>query len=187
MDISSISGCPDATRSSTGRFRNDWHLSAANGHFVPSSERLGTAGPRRAQDPGSAKLGSFAASPVRFTSAVHFCAGRRPYGRLAERQRHSGGIDRGVSRAPTTARERFMIASGSVGAMIQRLTQVYFRKCGSSTIDGGASLLMNTGRSVCDLNRHALSLLDTHSVIKSATIIGGVIDASTDRSRHHKN
>jgi hypothetical protein len=33
---------------------------------------------------------------------------------------------------------------------------------------------MNTGRSVCDLNRHALSLLNTHSVIKSATIIGGV-------------
>src|SRR5580704_5678478 len=48
------------------------------------------------------------------------------------------------------------------------------RKCGSITIDGGVvSLLMNTGRSVCDLNRHALSLLNTHSLIKSATNIGG--------------
>ena len=57
--------------------------------------------------------------------------------------------------------------------MIQRLTHVCSRKWGSITIDGGA-LLMNTGRSVCDLNRYALSsLLNTHSVIKSATIIGG--------------
>jgi hypothetical protein len=65
-----------------------------------------------------------------------------------------------------------MVASGSVAAVIQRFAHVCSRKWGSITIDGGA-LLMNTGRSVCDLNRHALSSLNTHSVIKSATIIGG--------------
>src|SRR5258707_9116858 len=47
-----------------------------------------------------------------------------------------------------------------------------FRKLGSICIDGGVALLMNTGRSVCDLNRHTLSLFNTHSLIKSATIGG---------------
>jgi hypothetical protein len=73
----------------------------------------------------------------------------------------------------TTARERFMVASGSVAAVIERFAHVCARKWGSITIDGGVSLLMNTGQSVCDLNRHVLSLLNTHSVIKSATITGG--------------
>ena len=73
-----------------------------------------------------------------------------------------------------------IIAAGTLQAFvnslrdrrIQRFAHVCFRKWGSICIDGGA-LLMNTGRSVCDLNRHALSLLNTHSLIKSATIIGG--------------
>jgi hypothetical protein len=64
-------------------------------------------------------------------------------------------------------------ASGSVAAMIQRFAHVCFRKLGSISIDGGVALLMNTGRSVCDLNRHTLSLFNTHSLVKSATIIGG--------------
>jgi hypothetical protein len=71
-----------------------------------------------------------------------------------------------------TTRERFLVASGSVGAMIPRLVHLCFRKLGSICIDGGVSLLMNTGRSVCDLNRHTLSLSNTHSLIKSATIGG---------------
>jgi hypothetical protein len=78
-----------------------------------------------------------------------------------------------LTRTQTTARERFMVASGSVAAMFQRFAHVCFRKLGSISIDGGVALLMNTGRSVCDLNRHALSLFNTHSLIKSATIIGG--------------
>jgi hypothetical protein len=49
---------------------------------------------------------------------------------------------------------------------------VCFKKLGSICIDGGLSLLMNTGRSVCDLNRHTLSLFNTHSLMKSATIGG---------------
>jgi hypothetical protein len=57
--------------------------------------------------------------------------------------------------------------------MIQRFAHVRSRKRGSITIDGGVTLLMKTGRSVCDFNRHASSLLKTHSLIKSATIIGG--------------
>jgi hypothetical protein len=58
--------------------------------------------------------------------------------------------------------------------LASRLALSVPRKWGSITIDGGVvSLLMNTGRSVCDLNRHALSLLNTHSLIKSATNIGG--------------
>jgi hypothetical protein len=67
-----------------------------------------------------------------------------------------------------------MVASGSAAAMIQRFAHVCFRKWGSIAIDEGVELLMNTGRSVCDLNRHRLSLFNTHSLIKSATIIGGV-------------
>ena len=71
-----------------------------------------------------------------------------------------------------------MVASGSVAAIIQRFAQVSFRKMGSisidgGVIDGGVAELMNTGRSVCDLNRHTLSSFNTHSLIKSATIIGG--------------
>jgi hypothetical protein len=50
---------------------------------------------------------------------------------------------------------------------------VCLRKLGSISIDGGVASLMNTGRSVCDLNRHTSSLFNTHSLIKSATIIGG--------------
>jgi hypothetical protein len=66
-----------------------------------------------------------------------------------------------------------MVASGSVAAMIQRFAHVCFRKWVSINIDGGVSLPMNTGRSVCDLRSHMLSLFNTHSLIKSATIIGG--------------
>jgi hypothetical protein len=61
---------------------------------------------------------------------------------------------------------------GWVAAMIQRFAHVGFRKLGSISISGGVTLLMNTGRSVCDLNRHTLSLSNTHSLIKSATIGG---------------
>ena len=67
----------------------------------------------------------------------------------------------------------FMVASCSVAAMIHRFAHVCFRERGLIIIDGGVSLLMNTGRSVWDLNRHTLSLFNTHSLIKSATIIGG--------------
>ena len=58
-------------------------------------------------------------------------------------------------------------------ATIQRFAHTCFRKLGSICISGGVILLMKTGRSVCDLNRHTLSLFNTHSLIKSATI-GGV-------------
>ena len=77
-----------------------------------------------------------------------------------------------LARTQTTAREMFMVVSGSVAAMIQRFAHVCFRKLGSICISGGVTLLMNTGRRVCDLNRHTLSLSNTHSVIKSATIGG---------------
>ena len=62
--------------------------------------------------------------------------------------------------------------AGSVAAMIERLAHVRIRKLGSICISGGVALLMNTGRSVCDLNRHTLSLFNTHSLIKSATMGG---------------
>jgi hypothetical protein len=69
---------------------------------------------------------------------------------------------------PTEYRTGF----GSVAAMIQRFAHVCFRKLGSISISGGVTLLMNTGWSMCDLNRHTLSLSSTHSLIKSATIGG---------------
>ena len=56
--------------------------------------------------------------------------------------------------------------------MMQRFAHVRFRKLGSTINSPGATLPMNTGRSVCDLNRHTLSLSTTHSLIKSATIGG---------------
>ena len=77
------------------------------------------------------------------------------------------------------SRNRVSASSGpfvtlSVAAMIPRIAHVClcFRKWGSICIDGGVVLLMNTGRSVCDLYRHTLSLFNTHSEIKSATIGG---------------
>jgi hypothetical protein len=66
----------------------------------------------------------------------------------------------------------------SVAAMIQRFAHVCFRKLGSIINSPGATLPMNTGRSVCDLNRHTLSLSNTHSLIKSATI--GAFDCCFD-------
>jgi hypothetical protein len=68
---------------------------------------------------------------------------------------------------------RLAVVSGLLTAMIQRFAHVCLRKLGSISIDGGVASLMNTGRSVCDLNRHTSSLFNTHSLIKSATIIGG--------------
>src|SRR5882757_9061667 len=78
-----------------------------------------------------------------------------------------------LTRTQTTERARFTVASDSVAAMIQRFAHVCFRKLGSIPIDGGVASLTNTGRSVCELNSHTLSLFNTHSLIKSATIIGG--------------
>jgi hypothetical protein len=78
-----------------------------------------------------------------------------------------------------------MVASGSVAA-IQRFAHVSFRKMGSISTDGGVAELMNTGWSVCDLNRHTLSLFNTHSLIKSATIIGELTAAWMDKLDHRR-
>jgi hypothetical protein len=60
----------------------------------------------------------------------------------------------------------------SIAPMIQRIAHVCFRKLGSIINSPGATLPMNTGLSECDLNRHTLSLSNTHSLTKSATIGG---------------
>jgi hypothetical protein len=82
-------------------------------------------------------------------------------------------LDRIVCVTSRAARERDSWSRPkSVAAMIQRFAHVCFRKLGSIINSPGATLPMNIGRSVCDLNRHTLSSFNTHSLIKSATIGG---------------
>ena len=51
-------------------------------------------------------------------------------------------------------RAELAVESGLLAAMIKRFAQMCLRKFGSISMDGGVASLMNTGRSVCDLNRH---------------------------------
>ena len=104
-----------------------------------------------------------------------FCAGAKPgtdLGHLGDGHSDAGIAkgDRLYVRLAHKVTGRLGLPQGAVAAAVGILCPTRWV---SMAIDGGASWLMKTGCSVCDLNCQPLSSSKMHSLIRSATSIGG--------------